>query len=39
MATIDGLVVRVGTQRFVLPSPSVLRAVWLSPHSMIPIQA
>jgi two-component system chemotaxis sensor kinase CheA len=38
MAIIDGLVVRVGTQRFVLPSTSVQRAECLASDSIVPIQ-
>ncbi|HZZ17770.1 MAG TPA: chemotaxis protein CheA [Opitutaceae bacterium] len=38
MAIIDGLVVRVGLQRFVLPTTSVLRAVCLATESIVPVQ-
>jgi len=38
MAIIDGLVVRVGQQRFVLPTTSVLRAVCLASESIVPVQ-
>jgi two-component system chemotaxis sensor kinase CheA len=38
MAIIDGLVVRVGSQRFVLPTTSVQRAVCLAADSIVPIQ-
>ena len=38
MAIIDGLVVRVGSQRFVLPTTSVQRAVCLASDSIVPIQ-
>lgn len=38
MAIIDGLVVRVGEQRFVLPSTSVVRAVSLASETIVPVQ-
>ena len=38
MAIIDGLVVRVGDRRFVLPSTSVQRVVSLAADSIVPVQ-
>jgi two-component system, chemotaxis family, sensor kinase CheA len=37
MAIIDGLVVRVGEQRYVLPATSVQRAVCLAPGNIVPV--
>jgi two-component system chemotaxis sensor kinase CheA len=37
MAIIDGLVVRVGEQRYVLPATSVQRAVCLVPGNIVPV--